>query len=153
MKRNHLVGFLALALLIGSLSISCHQEKKEKAQEEAAETQIKEDAVKAELDSLILAQVKEAKSVIGATFNAVRFYKNDNNKFPTSFEELEAKEYLYVDSISKFLWDFSLIVEEQKLIKIKAVSTDQMKGGVGNVILFDVENGDFSGYVSPVKTE
>ena len=51
------------------------------------------------------------------------------------------------------MWNFSLILEEQDLIKIKAVSTEQMKGGAGHVILFNVENGDFSGYGSPVKAE
>ena len=153
MKRIHLIGFLALTLIIGSLSISCQQEKKETAQEEVKSTQIEEETVITELDSLTLAQITDAQSVIKTSFNAVRFYKNDNNKFPASFWELEEKEYLCVDSTSKCMWDFFLILEEQNLIKIKAVSTEQMKGGAGNVILYDVNTNNFTGYGSSVKSE
>ena len=153
MKSTHLVGFLALTLIIGSLTISCQQEKKETASQKLKKTWIEEDSLKTKLDSLIMSQITDAMQTIGCTFNAVRFYKNDNNKFPASFEELEEKEYLCADSATKCIWDFSLILEEQNLTTIKAVSTEQMKGGMGNVILYDVNTNNFSGYGLPEKTE
>ncbi|NQU06168.1 MAG: hypothetical protein HQ568_08760 [Calditrichaeota bacterium] len=153
MKRIHLVCLLALTLIIGSLSISCQQEKKQTAREEVKSTQTQEEAVETELDSLIMVQITDAMQTIGATFNAVRFYKNDNNKFPVSFEELEEQEYLCADSTTKCMWDFSLILEEQNLTLIKAVSTEQMKGGAGKVVLYDVNTNNFTGYGLPDKAE
>ena len=45
-------------------------------------------------------------------------------------------------------WSFTLIGSDP-ITQIEGVSTSEMKGGAGHVVLFDVETGRFTGYGLP----
>jgi len=94
------------------------------------------------------ARASDAQSTIGAIYNSVKMYRQDYGEDPSSVEELQEQEYLEVDEGSERQWTFSLI-GSNPVTQIEAISTAEMKGGAGHVVLFDIQTGRFSGYGLP----
>lgn len=94
------------------------------------------------------ARASDAQATIGAIYNSVKMYRQDYGEDPSSVEELEEEEYLEIDEGTLRQWSFTLI-GSNPITQIEAVSTAEMKGGAGHVVLFDVETGRFTGYGLP----
>ncbi len=93
------------------------------------------------------ARASDAQATIGAIYNSVKMYRQDFGVDPSSVEELIELEYLEPDEGTMRQWTFNLI--GNPVTQIEAVSTAEMKGGAGHVVLFDVVTGRFSGYGLP----
>lgn len=98
------------------------------------------------------ARASDAQASIGAVYNAVKMYLQDYGEDPTSVEELQELEYLEMDEGTLRQWSFSLI-GSNPVTQIEAVSTAEMKGGAGHVVLFDVQTGRFTGYGLPTDED
>ena len=98
------------------------------------------------------ARASDAQATIGAIYNSVKMYRQDFGEDPTSVEELQELEYLTIDEGTERQWTFTLI-GSNPVTQIEAVSTAEMKGGAGHVVLFDVETGRFTGYGLPTDDE
>ena len=94
------------------------------------------------------ARASDAQATIGAIYNSVKMYRQDYGEDPNSVEELQELEYLEVDEGTLRQWTFTLI-GSNPVTQIEAVSTAEMKGGAGHVVLYDVETGRFTGYGLP----
>ena len=94
------------------------------------------------------ARASDAQATIGAIYNSTKMYLQDYGQDPTSVEELEEQEYLEMDEGTLRQWAFTLIGSDP-VSQIEGISTSEMKGGAGHVVLFDVETGKFSGYGLP----
>jgi type II secretion system protein G len=94
------------------------------------------------------ARASDAQATIGAIYNSTKMFRQDTGEDPTSVEELEELEYLEIDEGTARQWEFSLVGQDP-ITQIEAVSTAEMKGGAGHVVLFDVETGRFTGYGLP----
>ncbi len=98
------------------------------------------------------ARASDAQSTIGAVYNSVKMYRQDYGEDPTSVEELEEMEYLEIDEGTTRSWTLSLI-GSNPVTQIEAISTAEMKGGAGHVVLYDVQTGRFSGYGLPTDED
>lgn len=98
------------------------------------------------------ARASDAQATIGAIYNSVKMFRQDYGEDPSSVEELQEQEYLEIDEGTLRQWSFSLI-GSNPITQIEAVSTAEMKGGAGHVVLFDVETGRFTGYGLPSDTD
>lgn len=97
------------------------------------------------------ARASDAQSTIGAVYNAVKMYRQDIGEDPGSVEELEEDGYLTIDEGTSRQWELSLI--GNPVTQIEAISTAEMKGGAGHVILYDVQTGRFTGYGLPTDED
>ena len=93
--------------------------------------------------------VSEIQHVLKVIHNAAIYYTQDYGEDPASVEQLEKMDYLLIDEDTKKRWRFSLI-GSNPIWQIEAVSTSEMKGGPGHVVLYDVQSGKFTGYGSPI---
>ncbi|MFN3820933.1 MAG: prepilin-type N-terminal cleavage/methylation domain-containing protein [bacterium] len=93
------------------------------------------------------ARASDAQATIGAIYNSVKMFRQDFGIDPSSVEELIELEYLEPDEGTMRQWTFNLI--GNPVTQIEAVSTAEMKGGAGHVVLFDVQTGRFTGYGLP----
>lgn len=98
------------------------------------------------------ARASDAQATIGAIYNAVKMYRQDFGEDPASVEQLQELEYLTIDDGSLRQWTFSLI-GANPVTQIEAVSTADMRGGAGHVVLFDVQTGRFTGYGLPTDDD
>lgn len=98
------------------------------------------------------ARASDAQATIGAIYNSVKMFRQDYGEDPSSVEELQEQEYLEIDEGTLRQWSFSLI-GSNPITQIEAVSTAEMKGGAGHVVLFDVETGRFTGYGLPTDSD
>jgi len=94
------------------------------------------------------ARASDAQATIGAIYNSVKMFRQDFGEDPSSVEELQELEYLEIDEGTLRQWGFTLI-GSNPVTQIEGVSTAEMKGGAGHVVLFDVETGRFTGYGLP----
>ncbi len=93
------------------------------------------------------ARASDGQATIGAIYNAVKMYRQDFGEDPQTVELLQELEYLTIDEGTLRQWQFTLI--GSPVTQIEAVSTPDMRGGAGHVILFDVQTGRFTGYGLP----
>ena len=98
------------------------------------------------------ARASDAQASIGAVYNSVKMYLQDYGEDPTSVEELQELEYLEMDEGTLRQWSFALI-GSNPVTQIEAISTAEMKGGAGHVVLFDVQTGRFTGYGLPTDED
>lgn len=94
------------------------------------------------------ARASDAQATIGAIYNSTKMYRQDTGEDATSVEQLQELEYLEIDEGTERQWEFQLIGSDP-ITQIEGVSTAEMKGGAGHVVLFDVETGRFTGYGLP----
>lgn len=98
------------------------------------------------------ARASDAQATIGAIYNSVKMYRQDFGLDPGTVEELEEMEYLEIDEGTFRQWSFSLIGSDP-ITQIEGISTAEMKGGAGHVVLFDVQSGRFTGYGLPTDDD
>lgn len=89
------------------------------------------------------ARASDARSTLSALYKNARLYKQDTGEYPTSVEDLTREKYLEIDRGTLLQWQFDISgLPEQ----ITATSTEDMPGGGGKEIVFDLTRGKFLGY-------
>ncbi|NOZ74538.1 MAG: prepilin-type N-terminal cleavage/methylation domain-containing protein [FCB group bacterium] len=109
-------------------------------------------AVPIYIDYVESARASEAKSVIGNIYNASKMYYQTYGQWPGDVEVLERSGQLRLDQSTKRQWIFSVQISDNSGT-ITATSTGEMDGGEGNIVQFDVETGQYTGYGSPQTTQ
>ena len=84
----------------------------------------------------------EAKSVISSISNASVMFYQSNGEWPSSVDDLEREGQLDLELSTKLKWQFELQLPEMVI----AISTEEMAGGAGKVILYNRELGKYTGY-------
>ncbi|MFC2150836.1 T9SS type A sorting domain-containing protein [Calditrichota bacterium] len=72
-----------------------------------------------------------------------------DNEEPESIEQLVELEYLWLDDMeASEYWDFSFVGSDPIRL-IQAVSNENMSGGDGQIITWDLQEGGYTGYYTP----
>ena len=90
----------------------------------------------------------EARTVMSNINNASKMYYQTRGEWPTEVDELERSGQLDVSRSTKLKWTFDIQLSDQGG-RITATSTEEMSGGAGHQVVYDGDNGKFSGYGSP----
>jgi prepilin-type N-terminal cleavage/methylation domain-containing protein len=90
----------------------------------------------------------EARTVMSNINNASKMYYQTRGEWPTEVDELESAGQLDVSRSTKLKWTFDIQLSDQGG-RITATSTEEMSGGAGHQVVYDGDNGKFSGYGSP----
>ncbi len=93
-----------------------------------------------------------AQSTILEILEAIWMYNSNNGVDPSSVEELIEEDYIEIDEEILAQWSFTLI-GANPIAQIESVSTAEMKGGAGRVVLFDIGWGRFTGFGAPTVFE
>ncbi len=88
------------------------------------------------------ARAAEAQTAISAYYTASKVYYQKYDKYSSSPEDLDLK----VDDATLNSWTFTIGASESELTTIQATSTENMPGGAGKIITFDVKTGEWTGY-------
>ncbi len=89
------------------------------------------------------ARASDARSTLSALYKNARLFYQDSGDWPGSVEDLRRGKYLEIDRGTLRQWNFDISGLPDEL---KATSLDEMPGGAGREIRFDVERGKFLGY-------
>ncbi|MBL7073786.1 prepilin-type N-terminal cleavage/methylation domain-containing protein [candidate division KSB1 bacterium] len=103
------------------------------------------------LDYVEGARAADAQSTMGAIFNGVKMYRQQYGRAPADVEELEEFGILTIDDATQRKWIFQLnaIADDLRTGSIQATSTDEMRGGAGQQVRYDLSEGRFYGYGLP----
>ncbi len=91
------------------------------------------------------ARAADAQSQIGAIYNAAKMFYQDRDRAPQDVQELEDFGYLTLDESARRMWQFSIAWPDF----IEGSSTDEMPGGAGKNITYNILEGTFQGYGLP----
>ena len=100
------------------------------------------------LNYLKSSYASEARTVMSNINNASKMYYQTRGEWPTEIDELERSGQLDVSRSTKLKWTFDIQLSDQGG-RITATSTEEMSGGAGHQVVYDGDNGKFSGYGSP----
>ena len=100
------------------------------------------------LDYVRSGYASEARTVMSNINNASKMYYQTRGEWPTEIDELERSGQLDVSRSTKLKWTFDIQLSDQGG-RITATSTEEMSGGAGHQVVYDGDNGKFSGYGSP----
>jgi type II secretion system protein G len=93
------------------------------------------------------ARASDAKTAINAIWQAAQVYYQEKGEYPTNVQDLTDASYLDLQSSTKKQWEFSIAGDPP--LTIRATSTELMPGGAGKEVIYDIENGTWSGYGLP----
>jgi len=93
------------------------------------------------------ARASDAKTTINAVWQAAQVFYQDKGEWPATIEDLENEKYLDIAKSTKLQWTFQIIGAPP--ITISATSTEQMRGGAGHEVSYNIEDGSWKGYGLP----
>lgn len=93
------------------------------------------------------ARASDAKTAINAIYQAAQVYYQDTGDWPQSIEDLENQKYLDLQQSTKLQWSFNIVGAPPT--EIIGTSTEQMRGGAGNQVKYQVQTGAWTGYGLP----
>ena len=93
------------------------------------------------------ARASDAKTTINAIWQAAQVFYQDKGDWPATIEELETQKYLQISDATKLQWSFSIVGAPP--VTITAVSTEQMRGGAGHQVTYNIQDGSWVGYGLP----
>jgi len=88
------------------------------------------------------ARAADAQTTIGAILTAEKVHFQKFDSYTANLDELD----LQIDDAAKLKWTFDVGASGENLTNIQATSTEEMAGGSGKVITYDVKTGKFHGY-------
>ncbi len=107
-------------------------------------------AVPTYLDYVKRGYASDAKVAISAIVNGSEVYFNEQGEIPPGTDELKQAGYLDLKRSTERNWEFELNLSEDAVYglagEVTGTSTESMKGGAGNSIIYNLETGRFSGY-------
>lgn len=93
------------------------------------------------------ARASDAKTTINAIWQAAQVYYQDKGEWPATVEDLENEKYLEMARSTKLQWTFQIVGAPPQ--QVSATSTEQMKGGSGHSVIYNIEDGTWTGYGMP----
>jgi prepilin-type N-terminal cleavage/methylation domain-containing protein len=91
------------------------------------------------------ARAADAQTTIGAIVTAEKIHYQKFGKY-TGLEELVEKKVLSLDEATKTKWNFEVTASGDRFEKVVAVSKEDMPGGAGKNLTYEVDKGIFTGY-------
>lgn len=93
------------------------------------------------------ARASDAKTTINAIWQAAQVYYQDKGEWPGTIEDLENEKYVEIAKSTSLQWTFQIIGAPPQTVS--ATSTEQMKGGAGKTVTYNIEDGSWGGYGMP----
>jgi len=87
--------------------------------------------------------IEDVKNCLGAVHNAIKFYYNDHQAFPETFETLETDDYLMIDPVTRASWVWTLSKAENGHLLLRATSVEKGCCGKKTVVTMDYETGEW----------
>ena len=100
------------------------------------------------LDYVKSSYASEARTVMSNINNASKMFFQTKGQWPGEVEELERAGQLELSRSTKLKWAFRIELNDEGG-RITATSTEEMSGGAGHEVVYDADNGKFTGYGSP----
>ncbi len=97
------------------------------------------------------ARASDAKTSINAVWQAAQVFYQDKGEWPQTVEELEIEKFLEISEATKLQWTFNMVGAPP--VTITATSTEQMRGGAGQQVIFNVREGTWTGYGLPADDQ
>jgi len=85
------------------------------------------------------ARASDAKTAISGIWQAAQIFYQDKGTYPSTVEELENESYIKIPAATKLQWQFQLVGSPPQ--SITAVSTEQMRGGAGQQVVYMIDQG------------
>jgi prepilin-type N-terminal cleavage/methylation domain-containing protein len=95
------------------------------------------------------ARASDAKTAINGVWQAAQVFYQDKGDWPATVEELEQEKYLEIPQATKLQWQFQIVGAPP--ISISATSTEQMRGGAGHQVIYNIQDGTWTGYGLPTE--
>jgi len=99
------------------------------------------------LDYVKSSYASEARTVMSNINNASKMFFQTKGQWPGEVEELERAGQLDLSRSTKLKWSFRIELNDEGG-RITATSTEEMSGGAGHEVVYDADNGKFTGYGS-----
>ena len=93
------------------------------------------------------ARASDAKTTINAIWQAAQVFYQDKGTWPATVEDLSNEKYLEISQSTALQWTFQIVGSPP--ITITATSTEQMRGGAGNQVTYNIQDGTWFGYGLP----
>jgi prepilin-type N-terminal cleavage/methylation domain-containing protein len=93
------------------------------------------------------ARASDAKTAISSIWQAAQIFYQERGHYPGNVEELETARYVRLSDATKLQWNFQIVGDPP--VQITAQSTDQMAGGAGAEVRYDITRGTWEGYGLP----
>jgi len=93
------------------------------------------------------ARASDAKTTINAVWQATQVFYQDKGEWPSTIEDLVNEKYLDIAKSTALQWTFQIVGAPP--ITITATSTEQMRGGAGKTVTYNIETGSWEGYGLP----
>ncbi|MCB9366889.1 MAG: prepilin-type N-terminal cleavage/methylation domain-containing protein [Calditrichaeota bacterium] len=97
------------------------------------------------------ARASDAKTAINSIWQAAQIYYQDRGDYPGSVEDLLDSKYLELSPSTQLQWTFNFTGSPPD--EIIATSTDQMRGGAGKEVRYQIKEGKWFGYGLPEPDE
>ncbi|MBI5059615.1 prepilin-type N-terminal cleavage/methylation domain-containing protein [candidate division KSB1 bacterium] len=97
------------------------------------------------------ARASDAKTTINAVWQAAQVFYQDKGDWPSTIEELQQEKYLEIAQSTALQWTFALVGAPP--VTITATSTEQMRGGSGHQVIYNVQDGTWLGYGLPEENQ
>ena len=97
------------------------------------------------------ARASDAKTAISSIWQAAQVYYQERGHYPGTVEELQDANYVQVQASTLLQWTFQIVGDPPTAIN--AQSTDQMAGGAGAEVRYDIARGTWAGYGLPEPDE
>ena len=88
------------------------------------------------------ARAADPQTTIGAIYTAEKVHFQKYDEYTSNIDELG----LQIDEATMRNWTFEVGASGNNISFIQATSTEEMPGGAGKVITFDIKTGEFHGY-------
>lgn len=93
------------------------------------------------------ARASDAKTTINAVWQAAQVFYQDKGEWPATIEELEQEKFLQISDATALQWSFQIVGSPP--ISITAISSEQMRGGAGHQVTYNIQDGSWTGYGLP----
>ena len=90
----------------------------------------------------------DAKSQLKSIYEASKLYRYENGTYPEDVTELNDGNYLNIPESTLNQWDFAININDDDQLSgtLIATSLEDMPGGAGHVIIFELSTEKFIGY-------
>ena len=92
----------------------------------------------------------DAKVQIKNILENSKLYYSENDEFPETVQTMNAEGYANVPESTLNKWEFTLDLTYDETAglsgTVTAESKDEMKGGAGKILMYDISTGNFTGY-------
>jgi prepilin-type N-terminal cleavage/methylation domain-containing protein len=92
------------------------------------------------------ARSADAQTTISAIVTANKIHYQKFGEYASDVEVLREKKALQIDEATKRNWSFQIGASGERFGNVRATSTEEMPGGAGKQVEYNVETGQFTGY-------